>query len=84
MKYTDAWSRALPPVQAKQSMYEAETIDQSCLRESNRNDFLLCEKKKKKKDKMDTILLWKPPRNSPGFLFVKQTFLYKHDGTAFC
>lgn len=49
MKYTDAWSRALPPVQAKQSMYEAETIDQSCLRESNRNDFLLCEKKKKKR-----------------------------------
>lgn len=42
------------------------------------------KEKKKKKDKMDTILLWKPPRNSPGFLFVKQTFLYKHDGTAFC
>lgn len=30
---------------------------------------------------MDTTLSWKP-LYSPGFL-IKQTFLYKHDGTAF-
>lgn len=88
MKYTDAWSRALPPVQAKQSMYEAETIDQSCLRESKRNylPFFATKKErkteKKRKDKMDTTLSWKP-LYSPGFLIIKQTFLYKQDGTAF-
>lgn len=51
MKYTDAWSRALPPVQAKQSMYEAETIDESCLRESKRNyfPFSFLQNKKQKK-----------------------------------
>lgn len=32
---------------------------------------------------MDTTLSWKPPLDSPGFLIMKQTFLYKHDGTAF-
>lgn len=31
---------------------------------------------------MATTLSWKPPLNSPGFLIKKQTFLYKHDGTA--
>lgn len=49
MKHTDAWRRALPPVQAKQSMYEAETIHQSCLQESKRNYFPLSKKKKNKK-----------------------------------
>lgn len=77
----------VPPVQAKQSVCEAEAIDSSCLQESKRNDFPLCKKKKKLKlkikDKMDTTLSLKPPLNSPGFLITKQTSLYKHDGTAF-
>lgn len=29
------------------------------------------KRKKKRKDKMDTTLSWKPPLNSPGFLIVK-------------
>lgn len=83
----DTWSRALPPVQAKQSMYEAETVNQSCLREIMIFPFAKNKKRKKekqkKRDKIDTTLSWKPPLNSPGFLIMKQTFLYKHDGTAF-
>lgn len=42
----------VPPVQAKQSVCEAEAIDSSCLQESKRNDFPLCKKKKTK---------WTPP-----------------------
>lgn len=76
MKYTDAWSRALQPVQAKQSMYEAKK--QRPVRDSKK------KKEKRKKDKMDATLSWKPPLNNPGFLIMKQTFLYKHDGIAFC
>lgn len=82
MKYTDAWSRALPPVQAKQSMCVKPKPSTSPAYEKAKEIIFLFAKKKRK-DKMDTTLSWKPPLDSPGFLIMKQTFLYKHDGTAF-
>lgn len=81
MKYTDAWSRALPPVQAKQCMTLKPSTGPAY--EKATELIFLFAKKEKKRDKMDTTLSWKPPLNSPGFLIMKQTFLYKHDGTAF-
>lgn len=68
---------------AKQSKacIRQKPLTSSPFRESNRNHLPLC-KKRKEKDKMDTTLSWKPQLNSPGFLIVKQTVLYKHDGAA--
>lgn len=79
----------MPPVQAKQSKacMKLKPSTSPAYEKPTEMIFFFAKKKKEKKEKenkMDTILLWKPPRNSPGFLFVKQTFLYKHDGTAFC